>query len=112
MKLSDYKFNIGDEVITTDGIKGKIVGICTCGECEKRGFYEPIWRSEDAGYDKYITCWTAESGFAGFYSIGDYRFNEFDKGDVLREMADYEDTLKQLRKQLKVIEEIEANERC
>ena len=34
-------FNIGDEVITYDGRKGKIVDICHCEGCKRRGFYEP-----------------------------------------------------------------------
>ena len=34
-------FKIGDEVITSTGEIGRIVGICTCDLCKRRGFYEP-----------------------------------------------------------------------
>jgi hypothetical protein len=107
MNIKDYEFHVGDEVITTEGEVGKIVGICDCSECEKRGFYEPFWVCEDDEWSHCITCFIAENWFNGFYKIGKYRFNDFDKGDVLRNMADCEDELKRLRKQLKVIEEYE-----
>ena len=107
MYLQSYEFNIGDEVVTTDGIKGKITKICNCDMCQKRGFYEPFWVDEDDKVTRCIDKFTAEIGFLGFYKIGKYRFNDFDKVEVLREMASYEDSLKRLRKQLKIIEEIE-----
>ena len=109
MNIKDYEFHIGDEVITTEGIKGKITSICTCDRCQERGFYEPFWTCEDDKWEHCIDKFTAECGFNGYYKIGKYRFNDFDKGEVLREMASYEDGLKRLRKQLKVIEELESN---
>ena len=42
MNIKDYKFNVGDEVITTDGQHGKIVEICNCESCRSRGFLEPF----------------------------------------------------------------------
>lgn len=109
MNIKDYKFHIGDEVITTEGVRGKITNICTCSLCEKRGFYEPFWKDENDKWEHCISIYDAESGFRSFYKIGKYRFNDFDKGEVLREMASYEDSLKRLRKQLRIIEELENN---
>ena len=107
MNIKDYEFNIGDLVITIEGVKGKITSICTCDRCEERGFYEPFWAGEDDDYERCISKFTAETGFNGFYQIGKYRFNDFDKSEVLREMAYYEDELKRLKRQLKVIEDTE-----
>ena len=108
MNLKDYKFEVGDEVITTEGVRGKITRICTCDRCEERGFYEPFWDDGIYVWEQCIDKFTAETGFNGFYKIGKYRFNDFDKGVVLREMADCEDKLNLLRKQLKFIEEYEV----
>lgn len=111
MNIKDYEFYVEDEVITTEGIRGKITSICTCDRCQERGFYELFWKDENEkyGYEHCISIYDAKSGFSSFYKIGKYRFSEFDKGEVLREMANYEDRLKQLRKQLKLIEELENN---
>lgn len=108
MEIKDYKFKVGDDVITTDGIRGKIVDICTCSQCFERGFYEPTWIAEDDNEPKYITVGTAICGFREYYKIGEYKFNDFDKSEVLGMMSWYEKELKKLRKQLKVIEEIES----
>lgn len=109
--IKKYNFKVGDEVIKTDGVRGKIIDICTCSECLKRNFCEPIWLIDgEHSYERYITKETAGMGFIGFHKIGDYIFNEFDKGEVLAEMAGYEKELKRLRKQLKVIEEYERYE--
>ncbi len=75
--------------------------------CQERGFYEPFWSTGDDNFDKCISIFTAQHGFIGFYKIGKYRFNDFDKAEVLQSMASYERELRQLRKQLKVIEELE-----
>lgn len=109
MNIKDYEFHVGDDVITTEGVKGKITNICTCDRCEERGFYEPFWIGEDDVWGHCIDIYDAESGFNRFYKIGKYHFNDFDKGEVLRDMAYCEDGLKRLRKQLKVIEELESN---
>lgn len=110
MNINDYKFKVGDKVVTTEGVVGKITQICNCHMCVERGFYEPFWEKEDGSYGNYISKITAEIGFNGYYQIGEYRFNDFDKGEVLRCMASCEDELKQLRKQLKVIEDLENEE--
>ena len=109
VNIKDYEFNVGDEVITTEGVRGKITRICTCDRCERRGFYEPFWIIEDDDWEKCIDIYDAESGFSSFYKIGKYRFNDFDKGNVLQEMASCEHELKRLRKQLRIIEELESN---
>ena len=109
MNIKDYEFHIGDEVITTEGIRGKITSICTCDKCEERGFYEAFWAVDGSDYEHCINIYDAKFGFKMFYKIGKYRFNDFNKDEILREMASYEDGLKQLRKQLKIIEELENN---
>ena len=108
MNIKDYEFHIGDDVITTEGIRGKITNICTCQRCESRGFYEPFWTSKDNDYEHCIVKDIAEMNFSGFYKIGKYRFNDFDKGEVLQSMAYHEKELKQLKKQWRLIEELEG----
>ena len=108
MDIKEYKFKIGDDVITTDGKRGKIFDICTCSQCLERGFCEPIWITEDDNDRNYITIETAIRGFREYYQIGEYRFNDFDKSEILGTMALYEKELKQLKKQLKVIEDLES----
>ncbi len=113
--MKDYDFNIGDKVISVEGHVGKIVDICTCEECKKRGFYEPVWvidcenNSQDY-YERYIDIYQAQAGFFGFYQIGKYYFNEFDKDEVLRQIKYHQRMLMELNEQLKVIEE-ESNVR-
>lgn len=118
MKLQDYKFNIGDEVITTIGEIGKIINICDCASCKERGFNELIWVPHGAAITEYITVYDASNGFKGFHKIGDYIFNDFNKQLVLDDIKghkdrieDYEKGLSKLMVQLKTIEETEANER-
>ena len=99
MNIKDYDFKIGDKVITTEGEVGIIVDICNCDRCVRRGFFEPIWVKDGDKYQNYITKFDAELGFNGFYKIGEYRFNEFDKGEVLQNMAYCEKELKKLNRQ-------------
>ena len=108
MNLKDYRFEVGDEVITTDGVRGKITSICTCNRCKERGFYESFWVVDGGSYEHCINIYDAKSDFDMFYKIGKYRFNDFDKGEVLRQMEGHEDELKRLRKQLKFIEKHEV----
>ena len=107
MDIRDYKFEIGDTVITTEGEKGAIISICKCNRCEERGFYEPTCIMEGDSNEKYITIGDAICGFHGYYKIGKYHFHDFDKSEVLGSMAYYEKELKKLKKQLKVIESLE-----
>lgn len=111
MNIQDYEFNIGDEVITSEGEKGAITRICTCSSCERRGFYEPFWADENDCWEHCISIYDAESGFSNFYKIGKYKFNNiFDKAEVLRTIECHEEELKKLRNQLKVIEELENDD--
>lgn len=107
MNPKDYEFHVGDEVITTEGVRGKITKICTCENCTQRGFYEPVWEEDERDREHYISIYDAEFGFSLFYKIGKYRFSDFDRAEVLREMTYCEDELKRLRKQLRVMEEME-----
>lgn len=78
---NQYIFNIGDEVITDDGLVGKIIDICTCERCEERGFYEPVVDFGD-GYNNYITHWDNVDGYSQYYKIGDYIFGNLDLKSV------------------------------
>lgn len=110
MNVSDYKFNIGDEVITTEGERGKIVYICECNQCKERAFCEPIWVKDDSNEEEYITNYAAQTGFKGFYKIGPYRFSEFQEKLLEIEIQDYEQEITKRRKQLAVIKEIREKE--
>ena len=110
MKPNDYIFNIGDEVITTDGQRGRITCICHCEKCKDRGFYEPSWEDE-YGDTHYISNYEAENNFRGYYKIGAYRFNPFEMDSVCRRIVHYKAMVDNLEKQLKVIvDELEARE--
>lgn len=104
-----YEFNIGDEVITHYGERGTIIDICECSDCEKRGFYEPLWRGED-GNTEYITAYHLKNGFSTYYKIGKHRFGNFDKSMLEHFISGYEKTLARLKKQLSLIEELERGE--
>ena len=103
-----YKFTEGDVVITTSGEKGKIINICKCSQCERRGFYEPIWVVEGINERRYISIDDARSHFKGFYQIGEYRFDDFDRSTLLTDIASCEAELDRLKKQLELMEELEA----
>jgi hypothetical protein len=109
MNISDYNFSVGDEVVTIYGQKGKIVYICKCDRCEKRGFCEPIWKEDGTDEEHYISNYQAESGFPNFYRIGEHRFNEFNKAAVQTELSKYEEVVNYLKKQLDEIEKIEGD---
>ena len=111
MDIKDYKFNVGERVITTEGETGRITHVCTCDNCKNRGFYEVFWINDNdvsSIWDENITRYQAENGFKGYYQIGEYRFNDLDKEKVIRDINNCEDELKRLRKQLRFIEELEA----
>lgn len=110
MNPNEYKFEIGDKVVTIYGEVGRITEICTCLACVRRGFDELTWENEDTGDENYITIWDAVSGFDDYRQIGKYKFNNaFDKAAVLNDAKYHEERLAQLQKQLKHIEEMEEN---
>lgn len=109
MNISDYVFNIGDEVITVDGETGMIFDICECEECKRRGFCEPIWENDKEDY-MWITNSEAECGFTNYHRIGKYRFNPVRREAVEIEIAHLEGNLKDLRKRLALIETLEKED--
>ena len=109
MNVSEYEFNVGDEVITIDGERGRIVDICNCEECRKRGFLEPVWENEDET-EEWITYGEAKCGFKNFYKIGKYYFSPPDRDIVERAIGKYEFILARLRKHLDLIDELEGVE--
>ena len=110
MNLNDYKFEVGDKVVTTYGVTGKIVDICDCDQCARRGFYEPMWVDDATGAEHWITFYQAEHGFEDYYQIGEHRFNhEFHKSFILRRITECEEELQQYKAQLNVIEGFEGD---
>lgn len=110
MNISDYKFNVGDEVITSEGERGKITYICECNKCKERAFCEPIWVKDGESEEEYITNYMAQAGFKGFYRIGQYRFDDFCENILLKEIQDYEEEIARRKKQLANIKEIRERE--
>lgn len=109
MENKKYDFKIGDEVITIDGGIGEIIDICTCSECEKHGFNELTWKGvgECAHGVNWITEYDMLNDFNQFYKIGNYRFNDFDKESTIRKIEYYESMLKECKRRLQTIEELE-----
>lgn len=111
MNIGDYKFKVGDEVITIDGERGEIVYICDCDQCKARGFHEPVWRNEyDDEEEEYISEYEAARGFRNYYKIGEYRFNKLQREWIERLINKREVQLERLRNQYRVICEIEERE--
>lgn len=106
---NDYIFEVGDEVIDTGGKKGKIIDICDCPECTNRGFHELIWRRYSVGnaYSDYITISDAESGFLGYFKIGKYRFNDFNRDGINYLIRHHEKEIENLKERLKFMDEEE-----
>lgn len=82
-------FNIGDEVITYDGRKGKIVDICYCEECERRGFYEPKVLYDEYDDVEYITNVDRDYNFDDFYKIGNTVFGNADISKIDFEISEH-----------------------
>ncbi len=108
--MDKYDFQIGDEVITVDGVRGKVVNICTCVYCQRRGFYEPIWIADDDEkmYEHNISNWDASNGFDEYYKIGKYRFNNpLCKSEVfINEITYHKRKIAKIKSQMKVIREL------
>jgi hypothetical protein len=107
MDVTDYEFNVGDEVITVDGRSGKIVSICDCEMCKSRGFLEPFWLPIEGGTEECISICHAQDNFSGYHRIGKYVFNDFDKIGVQQRINEHES---EVRKLIKMLEFIEAQE--
>ena len=75
MECNNYEFCVGNEVETVDGMVGKIVSICHCERCAKRGFFEPKWETPDGEYSAYITVYQANHDFPSYRRIGKYTWN-------------------------------------
>lgn len=102
----DYKFEIGDTVITTFGEIGEIDDICTCERCTERGFYEYSWVDSN-GKRHYITVYDADREFYNFYRIGNYRFNKlFYKTMINNLIEEHKQEIKKLEHQLFVMESV------
>jgi hypothetical protein len=108
MKIGGYDFNVGDEVISVGGIRGKIVDICQCEECANRGLFEPIWKHDDENEVEYITNYDFEFCFPGYHKIGNYTFWPLDKAFIIGQIEDREQNLARLKRQLQTIEELES----
>lgn len=115
--MLDYGFQIGEEVIDTYGRKGKIVRVCKCEECKKRGFYEPSiqWDNSDNPWDVYIPSNISElHGFPELHSIGDRIFSEYDLNGAKREMERLRKEMIEVQKEIdfmsKAIELIESEQ--
>ena len=108
LSLSEYVFNIGDEVITIEGERGHITSICDCKYCKERGFFEPYWIDED-GDPRDISVYEAESGFQSYYRIGQYRFSPFAKDSVQKQIDSVEKWLAQLKNRLNLINVLEED---
>lgn len=111
MKISDYKFKVGDRVITTRGEIGRINNICTCEKCKERGFFEPEWVNYTSEQHEWITNFEAENNFPGYYSIGEYKFgNEFEKDAVFDAIELHNKIIRDLITQLRRMDNIMAEE--
>ena len=111
MKPSDYEFAVGDKVVTIYGEVGHIVDICKCRKSVERGFYEPTWKIDDSGDVDWITINNAERGFEDFYQIGKYRFGHtFNKSVVRAMIIEEEVELRNLKRRLQVMDELEKED--
>lgn len=94
------KFNVGDKVITYDGIQGRIVDICHCQHCKDKGFFEPIIEFEN-GQRTSITLSDVKNGCMAYYLIGKQVLgNKIEKEELQKQLAELEDRKKLLRKQI------------
>ena len=100
------RFKVGDEVITSTGEVGRIIDICTCDKCRKRGFYEPKVEVEIGNNSIYITDNDKRNNFNSFYKIGDKVFGNIDEDAVKDSIKSVKDQVYKLQSEL-----IELNSR-
>ena len=96
-------FKIGDEVITSTGEIGRIIGICTCDLCKRRGFYEPEVEFTIGGAARYISNNDKKDNFRSFYKIGDKVFGNIDEDEIKNRINKLQMELIDLDLQLNVI---------
>ena len=100
--MNEYKFNIGDEVITADGWCGEIISFCDCSRCKERGFFEPIVEWQDGSVD-WIPDLVCHNNFSNYYKIGDYVFGNIHLEDVKEKIYDLKKKMWQLEDQRDVL---------
>lgn len=96
-------FKTGDEVITSTGEIGRIVDICTCDLCKRRGFYEPQVEFTIGGAARYISNNDKKDNFRSFYKIGDKVFGNIDEDEIKNRINKLQMELIDLDLQLNVI---------
>ena len=106
----DCTFSVGDEVITSTGKVGVITKICTCDDCQQRGFYEPTVEIKVGNGAIYLTDNDKRVGFRSFYKIGNRVFGNIDEDVVLadirykqKQRKQLDDELVELNKQLNIV---------
>lgn len=105
LKITEYDFHPGDEVVTTSGARGVITEVCHCDRCRERGFFEPYWEESNDSIGDYITIDEAKKGFKGYYRIGKYYFNSFDRIDLLKDLKSLQESCREITDRLVVMEE-------
>ena len=109
--MNEYKFNIGDEVITEDGSVGEIFFICDCSTCKNRGFGKTkiIFGYNDINE---ITYEDVDTIFKGYVKIGEYNVAEMRLKKLKDEICVYNSKLYELETErndlLDVLEKLEA----
>lgn len=103
-------FRVGDEVITSDGRKGKIVDICHCENCRRRGFYEPKVLYEDEKVED-ITKTDKELNFCDFYKIGDVIFGNADIAKIDFDISLYDGMITVLKDRRQTLLEAMSNDK-
>lgn len=83
MKHEEIKFSIGSYIEDVYGNKGYVKDFCTCAECQKRGFFEPIVDYSDS--EEYVTQYMCEHPEEFFSKIG-----AFDVQAYKNEKIDFE----------------------
>ena len=109
MDIKDYKFKVGDIIITTEGDVGNIIDICDCKNCRERGFNEIVWVSTITNSkDNYITISEAKNGFPSYYRIGDYTFRNhiFEERSVMDQLQAAKIRVERLEEKLRVIRQV------
>ena len=99
----DYSFKIGDEVITSTGEIGRIVDICICDLCRRRGFCEPMVEFTIGGAARYISNNDKKDNFRSYYKIGDKIYGNIDEDEIKNRINKLQIELIDLDLQLNVI---------